>query len=92
MNATTTIELPIEFDEQLKDAILTMAREAFNTVKAESAYHQYMKVDEACEFLNCSRNTLTGKYVRMGLPIILLEKAQYISKDDAIAFMNEHKI
>lgn len=85
------VELPDEFEANLRDAILAMARESFEVVKNEARYPDYMRINEATNFLNCGRSTITSKFFPAGLKVINIDGLQYVSKKDAIAFMNEHK-
>ncbi|MGJ3789073.1 helix-turn-helix domain-containing protein [Lactiplantibacillus argentoratensis] len=51
-----------------------------------------MNLGEACQYLNVkSRNTL-NKYIKQGLPVIIINGTRRIDKADADKFMEAHKI
>ncbi|GIP68490.1 helix-turn-helix domain-containing protein [Lactiplantibacillus pentosus] len=55
-------------------------------------FSKYMNLGEACQYLNVkSRNTL-NKYIKQGLPVIIINGTRRIDKADADKFMEAHKI
>lgn len=85
------LSLPDEFQDELQQQILAMARESFETVKRESSYPRFMRIEEASKFMNCSRSTLTTKFIPAGLKVVVIDSLQYIEQKDAIDFMEQHK-
>lgn len=85
------VNLPDELESNIRNDILTMARSAFETVKQEATYPRYMRIEQASQFMNCSRSTLTNKCIPAGLKVILIDGLQYVDQKDAVSFMEQHK-
>lgn len=66
------------------------AQEFIDKYKKKLELPRFMKLNQACIYMNCAYNTLQ-KYKRMGLRTIILEGEEKIDQKDADAFLEEHK-
>lgn len=58
----------------------------------KEVFSKYMNLGEACQYLNVkSRNTL-NKYIKQGLPVIIINGTRRIDQVDADKFMEAHKV
>ncbi|MGF2384694.1 hypothetical protein [Lentilactobacillus otakiensis] len=76
-----TLSLPQEFLEQLQSVIQSTVHEMFGQSKVESQFPEYMKIDQAAKYMNCSRSTLERKFIPAGLKVINIEGLLRISKE-----------
>lgn len=71
--------------------IALKVEEAFAMHQTRKELPKYMKINQACVYMNCVYNTLQ-KYKVMGLRTIMLDGEEKIDKSDADAFIEKHKI
>lgn len=52
----------------------------------------YFNYKQAMEYMNIKSKTTFGKYLKQGLPTILVGKSKRISKSDIDEFMAAHRV
>lgn len=90
--ARVSVELPEDFTQELSEVIQQSINDGLADIKKQTEFPEYMKVEQAAQFLNVSRTTLTTKYIPAGLPVMNIDSLQRISKRACIEFMNQHQI
>ena len=84
------VSLPDSFQNELSEQIKKAAYEAFNEIKSQSAYPDFMTIKQTAQFLGVSRGSLEQKFIPAGLPIVDVDGLMRISKKSAIEFMDKH--
>ena len=81
-------------DQAFQPLVLLITKsvgEAFELQKKREELPRYLKLNQACIYMNCAYNTLR-KYRAMGLRTILIGNEEKIDQRDADEFMEKHKI
>lgn len=92
MASTIAVELPAEFNDELRKLMLDTAFEAFKKAGEAKSLPEFMKLGEACEYLSVSRVTLDRLIRNHGLKASVIDGITRVSKHDVIEFMKEHQI
>jgi excisionase family DNA binding protein len=92
MASTIAVELPTEFNEELRKMMFDTALEAFQKAGEGKALPEFMKLGEACEYLSVSRVTMDRLIRNHGLKASVIGGITRVSKRDVIEFMKAHQI
>lgn len=79
-----------ELEEKIAERVIAIVTETAMEAKLEGN-KRYFKKNAFCEEMSISFNSLQG-WLRMGLPVIQVEGITMIDMQDAIEFLNKHKI
>lgn len=90
---TFKIELPQSFEEQFRESLKEMYQASLEQARRDHAMNQeILTIQQAMEFLNCSRNTLMKYSSDYGLKISKIESKMYIRKKDIYQFLKENEL
>lgn len=92
MASTIEVELPTEFNDELRKMMLDTAFEAFKKAGEAKTLPEFMKLGEACTYLSISRTTLDRLIRNHGLKASVIDGITRISKHDVVEFMKAHQI
>ena len=87
------IELPQSFEEQFQESLREMYQASLEQARRDHAMNQeILTIQQAMEFLNCSRNSIMNYGNNYGLKISKIENKLYIRKSDIYKFLEENEL
>lgn len=85
------VELPKDFEEQLKHQFVLIAGKAITELATRQQAPEWMDLGTAANYLSVSRGTLTA-FIKQGLKVTVVNGTKRIRRGDADKFMIEHSI
>lgn len=86
------LHLPDEFKNELSKTIQAVYADAIQLARKEAGVNRaYITIEEVCEIMKISRNTLNNWFAD-GLPKYKIGNKQYIKKKELNEFVSKHQI
>lgn len=87
------LELPEEFINSLQKSVEVVYSNAIETARRDvGIIREYLTIDEACELMSISRNTLIRQYLEKGLPKYVIGNRQYVKREELNEFVKKHEV
>jgi len=87
------LELPEEFINSLQKSVEVVYSNAIETARRDvGIIREYLTIDEACELMSISRNTLIRQYLEKGLPKYVIGNRQYVKREELNEFVEKHEV
>lgn len=87
------LQMPKEFADELSKSVQSIYTSAIETARRDvGVIREYLSIDEVCELLGVSRNTLTNNFIEEGLPKYKIGNRQFIKKSELHEFISQHQI
>lgn len=92
MSTQISLSLPSEFTELLEKQVQTVYMQAIQTARQDvGVIREYLSIDEVCELMDVSRNTL-GNWLANGLPKYRIGNKQYIKRKELNEFISMYQV
>lgn len=86
------LDLPEEFTDTLEQRVQEIYMNAIQTAQRDvGVIRTYLSIDEVCQLMNISRNTL-NTWLELGLPKYRIGNKQYIKKTELDKFISKHQV
>lgn len=86
-----SLEVPQQFEKDLRQEMQTVALEAFKAVASRHTFAEYMKRKDAAEYLGISTGYL-DQLTTKGLPTILLDGLKLYKRSSVDQWMMDHQV
>lgn len=86
-----SLEIPQQFENDLRQEMQAVALEAFKAVASRHTFAEYMKRKDAAQYLGISTGYL-DQLTTKGLPTILLDGLKLYKRSSVDQWMLEHQI
>lgn len=92
MSTQISLSLPNEFTELLEKQVQSVYMQAIQTARQDvGVIREYLSIDEVCEMMDVSRNTL-GNWLADGLPKYRIGNKQYIKRKELNEFISMYQV
>lgn len=89
MQANFNLELPIEFENELRNRIIEIVKNTIGTIKNDSSFPEFMDKKQCAEYLNISRSTFDKWLKTQDIPFVLINGSYRFKKSEIDKFMLE---
>lgn len=87
------LEMPEQFADELNKSVQAIYADAIQTARQDiGVIREYLSINEVCELLGISRNTLNDNFIEKGLPKYKIGRRQFIKKSELNEFISKHQI
>lgn len=87
MQANFNLELPIEFENELRNRIIEIVKNTIGSIKNDSNFPEYLDKSQCSTYLNISRSTFDKWLKTEDIPFVLINGSYRFKRSEIDKFM-----